>query len=78
MLPAQTPPSPDPRVPHLLQPRPRRPAQLLKVNGRMSASDTLLQLQADLVGVVVEHSEMKETTALGAGLLAGHTISLFG
>ncbi|WAR60735.1 hypothetical protein PtB15_9B674 [Puccinia triticina] len=54
---------------------PRRPHLQTR---EMSASDTLLQLQADLVGVVVEHSEMKETTALGAGLLAGHTISLFG
>ncbi|WAR63429.1 hypothetical protein PtB15_17B28 [Puccinia triticina] len=42
------------------------------------SNDTLLQLQADLLGVVVERSEMKETTALGAALLAGHAISLFG
>ncbi|PLW36770.1 hypothetical protein PCANC_14608 [Puccinia coronata f. sp. avenae] len=54
------------------------PLKLLKVDGGMSASDTLLQLQADLLGVVVERSEMKETTALGAALLAGHAIGLFG
>jgi len=54
------------------------PLKMLKVDGGMSASDTLLQLQADLLGVVVERSEMKETTALGAALLAGHAIGLFG
>ncbi|WAR53684.1 hypothetical protein PtB15_3B192 [Puccinia triticina] len=42
------------------------------------SNNTLLQLQADLLGVVVKRSEMKETTALGAALLAGHAISLFG
>lgn len=52
--------------------------KLLKVDGGMSASDTLLQLQADLLGVAVERSEMKETTALGAALLAGHAIGLYG
>lgn len=57
---------------------PAGPLKLLKVDGGMSASDTLLQLQADLLGVVVERSEMKETTALGAALLAGHAIGLFG
>ncbi|EFP87807.2 Glycerol kinase [Puccinia graminis f. sp. tritici] len=54
------------------------PLKSLKVDGGMSASDTLLQLQADILGVVVERSEMKETTALGAALLAGHAIGLFG
>ncbi|KAH9457313.1 hypothetical protein Pst134EA_021196 [Puccinia striiformis f. sp. tritici] len=59
-------------------PTPTGPLKSLKVDGGMSASDTLLQLQADLLGVVVERSEMKETTALGAALLAGHAIGLFG
>lgn len=52
--------------------------KLLKVDGGMSASDALLQMQADLLGVVVERQEMNETTALGAALLAGHAIGLFG
>ncbi|WAR61760.1 hypothetical protein PtB15_12B450 [Puccinia triticina] len=71
-----------PRRPHLqtreslsvYNPAPAGPLNLLKVNGGVSASDTLLQLQADLLGVVVERSKMKETTAL----LAGHAIGLFG
>ncbi|MBW0507979.1 hypothetical protein O181_047694 [Austropuccinia psidii MF-1] len=57
---------------------PQGTLKLLKVDGGMTASDTLLQLQADLLGVDVERAEMKETTALGAALLAGHAIGLFG
>jgi glycerol kinase len=43
----------------------------LKVDGGASAMDVLLQFQADLLGVPVRRSGVKETTALGAAFLAG-------
>ncbi|MBA2530184.1 MAG: glycerol kinase GlpK [Euzebyales bacterium] len=46
------------------------PAQL-RVDGGASAMDLLCQLQADLLGVPVLRPTVAETTALGAGLLAG-------
>ncbi len=47
------------------------PMQLLRVDGGASASDLLMQCQADLCGVQVERPENIETTALGAAMLAG-------
>jgi glycerol kinase len=43
----------------------------LKADGGASASDLLLQLQADLLGVPVARPTVQETTALGAAYLAG-------
>lgn len=43
----------------------------LRVDGGASAMDALLQLQADLLGVPVRRAAVQETTALGAGYLAG-------
>jgi glycerol kinase len=43
----------------------------LKADGGASAMDLLLQLQADLLGVPVRRSAVRETTALGAAYLAG-------
>jgi len=43
----------------------------LRVDGGAAANDFLMQLQADLLGVPVERPRVIETTALGAGLLAG-------
>lgn len=43
----------------------------LRVDGGAAANGLLLQLQADLLGVPVERPRVVETTALGAGLLAG-------
>ncbi len=43
----------------------------LRVDGGAAANDFLLQLQADLLGIPVERPRVIETTALGAGLLAG-------
>lgn len=78
----EPPPSPiTPGVEEFPTARPTRPCSLfkiLKVDGGMTANDVLLQLQADILGVSVERSEMRETTALGAALLAGHAIGLFG
>jgi glycerol kinase len=47
-----------------------RPA-LLKADGGASMNDLLMQLQADQLGVPVERPVVAETTALGAGFLAG-------
>jgi len=43
----------------------------LQVDGGATANDLLMQLQADLLGVPVRRPRVVETTALGAGLLAG-------
>jgi glycerol kinase len=43
----------------------------LRVDGGAAANDFLMQYQADLLGVPVERPRVVETTALGAGLLAG-------
>lgn len=43
----------------------------IKVDGGASANGLLMQFQADLLGVSVVRSKIMETTALGAGLLAG-------
>jgi glycerol kinase len=43
----------------------------LRVDGGAAANDLLMQLQADLLGVPVIRPRVLETTALGAGLLAG-------
>jgi glycerol kinase len=43
----------------------------LRVDGGASVMDVLCQFQADLLGVVVRRSAVKETTALGAAYLAG-------
>src|SRR5439155_18264496 len=43
----------------------------LQVDGGAVANDWLMQYQADLLGVPVRRPRVIETTALGAGLLAG-------
>jgi glycerol kinase len=45
--------------------------QRLRVDGGASANDWLMQFQADMLGVPVERPDIVETTALGAGGLAG-------
>ncbi len=45
--------------------------QLLRVDGGASASDLLMQLQADHLGVPVERPRYVESTALGAAFMAG-------
>lgn len=49
----------------------------LKVDGGASANDILMQFQSDLSQVPVVRSEIMETTALGAGLMAGLQIGLW-
>ncbi len=43
----------------------------LRVDGGAAASDLLMQIQADLVGVPIERPRNVETTALGAAMMAG-------
>jgi glycerol kinase len=43
----------------------------LRVDGGAAANDLLMQIQADLLGKPVVRPRMTETTALGAGYLAG-------
>jgi glycerol kinase len=47
------------------------PLQRLRVDGGATANDLLMQIQADVLGIPVERSVVRETTALGAALLAG-------
>lgn len=49
----------------------------LRVDGGASTNDTLMQLQADLLGIDVVRPAMTETTALGAAYLAGLSCGLF-
>jgi glycerol kinase len=49
----------------------------LKIDGGMSANDWMAQDLADMLGVRVERPDMVETTALGAGMLAGVGVGLF-
>jgi glycerol kinase len=43
----------------------------LRVDGGATANDTLMQFQADILGVPVARPSILETTALGAAYLAG-------
>jgi glycerol kinase len=43
----------------------------LRVDGGAAANDLLMQFQADILGVAVVRPKVLETTALGAGYLAG-------
>jgi glycerol kinase len=43
----------------------------LRVDGGASANDTLMQFQADILGVSLIRPRMTETTAMGAAFLAG-------
>jgi glycerol kinase len=47
------------------------PVNELRVDGGASANNLLMQFQADILGVPVVRPKVVETTALGAGFLAG-------
>jgi glycerol kinase len=47
------------------------PLKEIRVDGGAAASDLLMQMQADLLGIPVRRPEVIETTALGAAYLAG-------
>jgi glycerol kinase len=55
-----------------------RPIAALRVDGGASASDLLMQLQADAVGVKIERPRNVETTALGAAMMAGLGAGVWG
>ena len=50
---------------------PRAGDSVLRVDGGMSASDWTMQFLADILGAPVDRPRVTETTALGAGYLAG-------
>jgi glycerol kinase len=50
---------------------PRAEAEVLRVDGGMSASDWAMQFLADILDAPVDRPEILETTALGAAWLAG-------
>ncbi len=54
-----------------------RPLKTLKVDGGAAANDWLMQYQSDLLGVPVARPRVIETTALGAGLLAGLAVGFW-
>ncbi|GAB97797.1 glycerol kinase [Kineosphaera limosa] len=49
----------------------------LKVDGGMTANETLMQFQADILGVDVVRPEVTETTALGAAYAAGIAVGFW-
>lgn len=54
-----------------------QPIKELRVDGGASASNELMQIQADLLGTDVVRPQVLETTALGAAYLAGLGIGLW-
>ncbi|KAI3652220.1 hypothetical protein MP228_003523 [Amoeboaphelidium protococcarum] len=50
---------------------------VLRVDGGMSNSDVLMQIQADILGIPVQRPQMKESTALGAAIAAGLAIGFY-
>lgn len=55
----------------------RGPLTELRVDGGASGNDMLMQFQADLLGVPVLRPVVRETTALGAALMAGLGVGVF-
>ena len=53
------------------------PLTELRVDGGASGNDILMQFQADLLGVPVLRLVVRETTALGAALMAGLGVGIF-
>jgi glycerol kinase len=49
----------------------------LKVDGGATVNDTLMQLQADILGVPVVRPVVAETTALGAAYAAGLAVGFW-
>lgn len=53
------------------------PLKSLRVDGGMTANDTLMQFQADILGVPVARPVVAETTALGAAYAAGLAVGFW-
>jgi glycerol kinase len=54
-----------------------KPIAGLRADGGAAANDYLMQFQADLTGRAITRPRMAETTALGAGLLAGLAVGFW-
>ncbi|MCX6382415.1 MAG: glycerol kinase GlpK [Armatimonadetes bacterium] len=54
-----------------------QPLTELRVDGGMTRNNLLLQLQADILGIPVVRPSVTETTALGAGYLAGLAVGFW-
>ncbi|HYB03528.1 MAG TPA: glycerol kinase GlpK [Nitrososphaerales archaeon] len=54
-----------------------RTIHTLRADGGASANDELMQFQADILGREVQRSRVKETTALGAALMAGLSMGVW-
>ncbi|MDQ6937336.1 MAG: glycerol kinase GlpK [Actinomycetota bacterium] len=52
-------------------------AEVLKVDGGVTANDLCMQLQADILGVAVSRPVVAETTALGAAYAAGLAVGFW-
>jgi glycerol kinase len=52
--------------------------QTLRADGGAAANDLLLQVQADVLGTTVQRPSQRETTALGAAMLAGLACGVWG
>ncbi len=50
---------------------------LLRVDGGGTASELMMQFQADILGIPIERSAVSETTALGAAYLAGLAVGFW-
>ncbi|KAG0172741.1 Glycerol kinase [Apophysomyces sp. BC1034] len=53
------------------------PLRSLKVDGGMSNSDLCMQIQADILGILVDRPKMRETTALGSAIAAGFAVGIW-
>ncbi len=53
------------------------PVEELRVDGGASANNTLMQFQANILGVPIIRPSVTETTALGAALLAGLAVGMW-
>jgi len=53
------------------------PLKEIRVDGGAAASDLLMQMQADLLGIPVRRPRITETTALGAAYLAGLAVGVW-
>jgi glycerol kinase len=51
--------------------------QNLRVDGGAVVNDTMVQFQADIIGVTVQRPQVRETTALGAAYLAGLAVGFW-
>ncbi len=53
------------------------PFPSLRADGGAASNGWLMQFQADMIGVPIERSAVRETTALGAGFLAGLAVGFW-